>query len=150
METKIPPPIFALILLIVMAPIHVFAPVGHITFPGQNIAAAFFLIVGLVIANLAFVSFQRAGTTVNPLDPSQATKLQTGGVYRLTRNPMYLGLACVLIAWTLFLGSPLNILVLLFFFFFITMFQIKPEEKAMATLFGEEYEAYRAKVRRWI
>jgi len=75
--------------------------------------------------------------------------LVTGGIYRFTRNPMYVGLLLVLVAWATFLSSLWTLVGPLAFVLYITRFQIKPEESALATLFGQPYADYRAKVRRW-
>ena len=96
------------------------------------------------------VSFRAASTTVNPLQPDQASALVTSGVYRITRNPMYIGLATVLIGWSTFLGAPLGLVGVVGFMAYIQHFQIIPEEQALVRLFGAEFEAYQASARRWL
>ena len=91
-----------------------------------------------------------AATTVDPRDPGKATRLVAGGVYRLSRNPMYLGLLCTMTAWAVYLGSPWSLLILPIYVWYITRFQILPEEAALHRLFGASYVAYCARVRRWI
>jgi protein-S-isoprenylcysteine O-methyltransferase Ste14 len=84
------------------------------------------------------------------MKPETATALVCGGVYTVTRNPMYLGLLVLLIAWAVYLSSAWALLGPLAFAVYITRFQILPEERALGTLFGAEYAAYRARVRRWL
>jgi len=104
--------------------------------------------VGLSIAGV--VSFRFAKTTVNPMKPEKTSALVCSGVYRLTRNPMYLGLALVLVAWAVFLSSAWALLGPLAFVLYMNRFQIAPEERALASMFGVPYAAYRSRVRRWM
>lgn len=113
-------------------------------------AALMVFSVGFAIAIAGIVSFRLAKTTVNPLKPETATSLVSSGIFGVTRNPMYLGLLLALVAWTLYLASPVALLGPVAFWLYITRFQIIPEERAMTKLFGNDFTAYRAKVRRWI
>lgn len=96
------------------------------------------------------LSFRKARTTVNPLKPETASALVSSGVYRYTRNPMYLGFAIVLIAWSIFLAWPPALLGVLGFVMYMNIFQIGPEERALASLFGREFTQYCSQVRRWL
>ena len=82
--------------------------------------------------------------------PGASSVVVTGGVYRLTRNPMYVGLVLLLWGWSVYLGSPWAWLGPLLFVGYVTRFQIVPEERALTRLFGADYVAYCAKVRRWL
>lgn len=93
----------------------------------------------------AFVRFRQAQTTVNPMEPEKATSLVTDGVFRISRNPMYLGLLLLLTGWALWLGTASPWFVPPLFVIAISVAQIVPEE-----LFGERYRAYRQSVARWI
>src|SRR5206468_8396371 len=106
--------------------------------------------VGIVIDVTALICFRNAGTTVNPLDPSKASSLVTDGVFRVSRNPMYLGLVLLLIGWGVWLGSASPWLVPPLFVIVLTIVQIVPEEQALSRRFGEQYLSYRRKVARWI
>ena len=118
---------------------------------GVRVGAALALVViGLSISISGIVSFRRAKTTINPSKPSAASSLVTSGVYRYTRNPMYLGLSVTLMGWAVFLSNPLALLAVPLFMLYINRFQINPEERALSSLFGAEYVAYREKVRRWL
>ena len=106
--------------------------------------------IGALLTVSGIVRFARLKTTVNPIKLDESTRLATTGVYRISRNPMYLGLTIMLLGWGVHLGSPVNILCIAAFVAYMTQFQIKPEETALRKLFGDEFEAYCGKVRRWI
>jgi len=114
------------------------------------ITGAVLAIVGVGFSIAGVRTFRRARTTINPMKPETASSLVTSGVYRVTRNPMYVGLALVLVAWAVFLGSAWALLGPVAFVLYIGRFQIAPEERALSALFGDEYAAYRANVRRWL
>jgi protein-S-isoprenylcysteine O-methyltransferase Ste14 len=99
---------------------------------------------------LGLLAFRAARTTINPMAPQRTRALVTGGVYRITRNPMYVGMALLLSAWAVALGSTWALAGPLGFMLFITRFQIRPEEQALHALFGETYAAYCRRVRRWL
>jgi protein-S-isoprenylcysteine O-methyltransferase Ste14 len=106
--------------------------------------------VSAVVAVAAFASLVWAHTTINPLDPSKATSLVTGGVFRLSRNPLYLSLLFLLVAYAIRLDSPAVWLGPLAFVAYVTRFQIHPEERALQAKFGEAYQRYRRRTRRWL
>lgn len=106
--------------------------------------------LGVIIALVAVIKFNKEDTTVDPTKPSKSTSLVINGVYRYTRNPMYLSFFLWLLAYTLYLGNPVNLLSLVFFIIYMNNFQIKPEERALRETFGNEYEVYSSRVRRWI
>ncbi len=150
LELKIPPPIVALLVAIAMWGIASITPVlQFLTFDRVPIAMAI-AVVGLVLMVAGNISFRQAKTTINPMQPAAASSLVSSGIYRFTRNPMYLGMLIVLIAWAVFLWSPLALLGLPVFFLYIDRFQIVPEERALATLFGTAYATYQTQVRRWL
>lgn len=105
--------------------------------------------VGAAFDVAGLVAFRRASTTINPLHPERASALVTGGVYRITRNPMYVGLAFALLAWAAYLGSPWALLGPVAFVGYITHFQIVPEERILRARFAQ-FDAYAARVRRWL
>jgi len=98
----------------------------------------------------AITQFGRSGTTVNPHKPETTTALVTTGIYAWTRNPMYLGLAILLLGWGLRLGALSPLLGPLLFVPLIQRVQILPEERALRVLFGKDYEDYSARVNRWL
>jgi protein-S-isoprenylcysteine O-methyltransferase Ste14 len=107
-------------------------------------------VIGLSISISGMVSFRRAKTTINPSKPSAASSLVTNGVYRYTRNPMYLGLSVTLMGWAVFLSNLLALLAVPLFVLYINRFQINPEERVLSSLFGAEYAVYKEEVRRWL
>jgi protein-S-isoprenylcysteine O-methyltransferase Ste14 len=150
LELKIPPPLVAL--LLALAVYLAFGPAGAA--PGA--AGLRWAVIGaLVCVGAAFDlsalwAFRRARTTINPMKPSDTSSLVQHGVYRITRNPMYMGLQCLLCAWAAYLWTPWALTGPLVFVAYITRFQIQPEERVMADKFGADYLAYRSRVRRWI
>ena len=146
MKLKIPPPVQALIFGFIMWAINHWSSFGQAEFALPMIIAA----AGLAIIIVAALNFKAAKTTVNPMKPSQASSLVIVGVFKISRNPMYLGLLIIISAWALYLGNVLSFAVLPVFVLYITNFQIKPEEEALVEIFGDEFEQYCSSVRRWI
>ena len=109
-----------------------------------------FIALGVIVIATGLTTFARLGTTVNPLDLTETTRLVTQGIYKFSRNPMYVGLTCILIGWGFHLGSPVNVLCVAAFVVVIDRWQIKPEEAALRGLFGKQYEVYCRRVRRWV
>lgn len=116
----------------------------------STLVAIVIALAGGAISAAGIMAFRRARTTIDPLKPERASSLVTGGIYRITRNPMYVGLLLVLVGWAVFLGSLWAGLGPLAFVAYITRFQIKPEERALRLLFGDEFARYTARVRRWL
>lgn len=150
LDLKIPPPIVTLVLALLMWLTPPVAGLVPISFPSRVLWAVVLVCVGQGIAIAGMVAFRRAKTTVNPVKASSASSLVIRGVYRYTRNPMYVGLLVTLLAFAVFLANPLAVLWVVVYVLYITRFQIIPEERVLASLFGAEYEAYKGRVRRWI
>jgi protein-S-isoprenylcysteine O-methyltransferase Ste14 len=108
------------------------------------------VLLGLILDSGGLLSFIRSKTTINPVKIEKASALVTGGVYRFTRNPMYLGMAFLLTALAIWLQTPLAFVGPVLFVGYITRFQIIPEERALLKLFGQEYLDYSQRVRRWL
>ena len=105
---------------------------------------------GLLIIIVGAHAFKKAQTTVNPINPEKTTKLVITGVYNYSRNPMYVGFFAWLISAVIFIGNPVNLLLLPLYVFLVNKLYIDPEEKALDKLFGHEYAEYKNKVRRWV
>ena len=131
---------------VVVSPEEVRIVVGHQRFGMAGVIVA----IGLGIDFTSVAAFLTKRTTVRPEKPAEASHLVTDGLYRFTRNPMYLGLTLVMIGAGIWFGNWLGVVPIGFFVWYLTVKQIRAEEEALAEKFGEEYEAYRAKVRRWI
>jgi protein-S-isoprenylcysteine O-methyltransferase Ste14 len=104
---------------------------------------------GVVVIFAGIAAFRRHGTTVDPLHPDAASQVVRTGIYRRTRNPMYLGMGLGLLGWAGYLAHPLALLVWPGFLAYLDRFQIQPEERALRAKFGGDYEAYLREVRRW-
>jgi protein-S-isoprenylcysteine O-methyltransferase Ste14 len=150
LELKIPPPVLALAVAIGMWLIAHAWPAFGFSFTGQNIAAAVLAGTGIAFALAGAVTFHHANTTHHPMRPHNTTTLVTIGPYRVSRNPMYVGVLTVLGAWALFLGNMLGFLLLPLLVGYLNRFQIGPEERVLEGKFGEAFIAYRRTVRRWI
>lgn len=96
------------------------------------------------------VEFRRANTTVNPHLPNNSAHIVTSGIYRITRNPMYLGMLFVLCAWAVYVSNATGVIFPALFALYITRFQIEPEERVLTAKFGEPYVTYLREVRRWL
>jgi protein-S-isoprenylcysteine O-methyltransferase Ste14 len=150
MHPHIPPPIVMALAALLMWALDRWTPLAQWVGPPWNRLGCVAAAVGVAIAVAAFVRFHRVGTTVNPADPSKASHLVTDGVFRVSRNPMYLGLLLLLIGWAVWLGSVTPWLIPPLFVLVITVVQIIPEERALHQRFGEEYVSYQRSVARWI
>ena len=107
-------------------------------------------ITGVSVAIWGVMAFRRAQTTVDPFHPDKASSLVTQGIYRHSRNPMYLGMLLVLIAWALYLSSGLSLILTFLFVPYMSRFQIMPEERVMREKFGDAFDLYCKDVRRWM
>ena len=150
LELKVPPPILALVIGVFMWLAHRAAPSGDFALPAHNLFAIILIVVGFATSMSGVVTFRHARTTTNPTKPQLSSSLVTWGVYAITRNPMYLGLLIILTGWAMFLSNAPAFLLLAVFVLYINHFQIKPEERTLAVLFGQDYVAYQGRVRRWI
>lgn len=149
LELKVPPPLQLLAFGFLMWGLAQLVPDPAFRLPGLPWVSVTLVLAGIAIGAAGLLEFRRAETTVDPLDPGKASTLVVGGVYRMTRNPMYLGLLFILLGWSLYLGSWVALLGLPLFVIYITRFQIRPEERVMTQIFGEAYIDYCARVRRW-
>lgn len=150
LELKIPPVAQFLAIVIAMWAIARYAPGLSFDIPARHVLAVLVSVLGVVIAIPAVAAFRSAETTVDPRDPGKAARLVVAGIYRLSRNPMYLGLLCVLVGWAIWLSNLLSFACIALFVFYMNRFQILPEERAMTDKFGDDYRDYMKSVRRWI
>lgn len=150
LEKKVPPPVVALVMALLMWLTARREPKYAIVFPSRDGLAIGLAVAGIAIAVAGFVAFRRAGTTVNPHNPEKSSSLVTTGVYMFTRNPMYLGLLFVLTGWAIFLSNALACAFLPAFVIYMNVFQIRPEERALSDRFGKEFADYKKQARRWL
>jgi protein-S-isoprenylcysteine O-methyltransferase Ste14 len=150
LEHKIPPPVVGLAIAAGMWAVAGLPPFLRFSDPVRYSLIAALAAIGVAIALGGVLAFRRARTTVNPLKPETSAALVSSGVYSFTRNPMYLGMVMVLIAWAVYLSSVWCLAGPLAFAWFITRFQIIPEERVLEKLFGADFSTYRKRVRRWL
>lgn len=150
LETRVPPPIVAILFALLMWGVAHLTPRLEIVDPPRIVTALMLFAIGAGFEIAGLLSFRRARTTFNPMRPQKASALVDTGVYRITRNPMYVGLALELSAWCCYLAAPASFLGVLGFVAYIHGLQIRPEERVLINLFGDEYREYQARVRRWL
>lgn len=109
-----------------------------------------FIVSGIAIALSGVREFVKSKTTLNPTTPEKSSHIVDTGIYRFSRNPMYLGMVLILAGLVFAWGNYLSWLGVAGFVAYITHFQIVPEEKILKEIYGEEYKEYIRKVRRWL
>lgn len=150
LENRIPPPVVATIFAAAMWGISLVVPGVAWRDAARVTGTVLPALIGAFFCLAGVISFRRAKTTVNPLKPENASALVSGGIYRVSRNPMYVGFALFLVAWAAWLSSPAALAGVIGFVLYINRFQVAPEERALAALFGDDFERYKARVRRWL
>lgn len=150
LELKIPPPIIALLCAALMWALAHYLP-GHAwAHPWRLLLTVVLAALGLAADLAGILAFRRHRTTVNPLAPQRSSTIVQDGIYRISRNPMYLGMALLLTAWAVWLSNPWCLLVLPLFVAAVTRWQILPEERILSAQFGAPYQDYLRRVRRWL
>jgi protein-S-isoprenylcysteine O-methyltransferase Ste14 len=153
LELKIPPLGLVIIAALLMWLGAVYLPALNFRFPFQSAQSTVAWVVGLpgaLASALGVLEFRRAKTTVDPTTPKAAAALVTTGIYRRTRNPMYVGFLLILTGWAVAVANVASFLILPAFVLYMNRFQIQPEERALASIFGQDFEAYCTEARRWI
>lgn len=152
LELAIPPVALVLLAAAGMVALAWALPAATLPLPatGARLAAGALGAAGIAVALAGVLAFRRMRTTVNPMAPERATALVAMGIFRASRNPMYLGMLLVLAGWAVFLGNAAAALLVPAFVAWMTRFQIRPEERALAERFGASYLDYCARVRRWL
>jgi protein-S-isoprenylcysteine O-methyltransferase Ste14 len=150
LEHRIPPPVLMMVVALTMWVAARLFPAMSIVPPWRYGGVVLFAALALAFAGSGIRAFLRARTTINPVRIEEASHLVTGGIYGVTRNPMYVALTALLTAWVCWLASPWVLIGPLAFALFIHRYQILPEERVLAGKFGPEYIAYCRRVRRWL
>lgn len=150
LELKIPPVALVIVYLGLMTLVAQYWPGYILLLPFQALIAILLTLLGITIALLGVVSFRKAKTTVNPTKPDSASSVVDSGIFRFTRNPMYLGMLMLLAGYAVELAALSSYCLAMTFILYMNQFQIKPEERALDKLFGKAYSDYKSKVRRWI
>lgn len=149
LEYKVPPPLIGALCAILMWLICGMPPLTGKP-PLLLVPALALVVLGLMVEAAGVLSFRRARTTVSPFAPERTVNIVSSGIYRLSRNPMYLGMVCILTGWAVWLWQVQAVLGMVLFVAWITRFQIIPEERVLTQKFGTEYRQYRQRVRRWV
>jgi len=121
-----------------------------LTLPYRTGVAVCLLVLAAAILITALRAFRIHETTMNPLSPADASKIVTTSIYKYTRNPMYLSMFLVLLAWVMYMGQLIGLAMLPLYVFAIARLQIQPEERILKEMFGEEYIRYCEKTSRWL
>lgn len=150
MALRIPPPIYAVALAGLMWLVSAFTPALTVPWGWRVVVAALLLVVSVGIGIAAVIAFHRARTTIHPLNPAHTSTIVTTGVYRFSRNPMYLAMLVGLLAIAVLLGNVLALVLACCFVPIIEAVQIRPEERILAERFDPSYQEYCGRVRRWI
>lgn len=150
LELKIPPAIVVFIAALLMLASRALVAPFSVPVELRVGAPLLFLVAAGIFGVGAITQFGRAKTTASPTKPDTASTLVTTGIYSVTRNPMYTALVFVLLAIACGLANGLSFIIIPAFMLYLARFQILPEERALAQLFGQEYEAYKEQTRRWL
>tara|TARA_A100001011_G_scaffold90335_1_gene94895 strand:+ start:715 stop:1158 length:444 start_codon:yes stop_codon:yes gene_type:complete len=145
---KIPPPL--LVLILVISNYFSSKKIDLILLPNQNLISFIIFLIGVLILINPIFKFIKSKTTIDPIKFKKVNKLITSGIYKYSRNPMYLGLLMILISTSIFYLNIFSIITPILFYFWINRFQIKREEIFLTEKFGKEYLLYMTKTRRWI
>ena len=149
LELKVPPAVvFFLCVGLIWTIDYLFPPMFVLSLSSWIFWAL--LVIGALTSVIGLIQFAVRSTSVNPHKPDHVSSLVTSGVYRLSRNPMYLGMLIILFAAALKFGHPIGLIILPLYVLYMNRFQIEPEEKAMEKKFGEKFRKYRQDVRRWV
>lgn len=149
LECRIPPPLLALLCGWGMAQLAARWPLVLPTVLRTVLILAL-LLVAVLLEGSAVWAFVQRRTSISPLQPQRSSTLVVDGFYRFSRNPMYLGMLCLLLAWAVWLGQWQALAGPLLFVLWLNRFQIAPEEQALLARFGSSYAAYCRRVRRWL
>jgi protein-S-isoprenylcysteine O-methyltransferase Ste14 len=150
LERKIPPVALVLLFAVLIWLVSRSEPSLAFSVPWRAAIALIFCCTGIAITLAGLLEFRRAKTTVNPIMPETTTALVTSGIYRFSRNPMYLGFLLALIGWAVLRSHLLAFALLPLFVLYMNRFQIMPEERALSEKFGGQFKQYTREVRRWL
>jgi protein-S-isoprenylcysteine O-methyltransferase Ste14 len=150
LELRIPPVAVTILFGLGMWIVATYTPSLTFVLPWRTGLGVIMALIGLAVGTMGILAFRRARTTVNPFRPNATSTIVSSGIYRASRNPMYLGLLLMLTGWELALSNLLAVALLPAFVAYMTRFQILVEERALHSKFGGEFVAYRDSVRRWL
>jgi protein-S-isoprenylcysteine O-methyltransferase Ste14 len=149
LDARVPPPVVMLVAGMLAWVGSVVLPAAYVAFAGSSLVAVTAVSAGLVLNLYPKLLFRRVRTTVNPLKPYASSALLTNGIYRHSRNPMYLGHALILLGLASHLENWVSLLSVPAYLAYVTQFQVKPEERALMASFPEQFAKYAQSTRRW-
>jgi protein-S-isoprenylcysteine O-methyltransferase Ste14 len=150
LELKVPPLLVAVVIGLAMLGVSRIAPALAFALPGRVAVALSLVLLGGAVALAGVVAFRRERTTVNPMTPGATSSVVSSGVYRYSRNPMYLGFLLALAGLAVYLSNAAAVVLLVAFVAYMNRYQIKPEERALLAKFGLAFAQYMSSVRRWV
>ena len=150
LELRIPPPAITAVIAFAMWGVSRVTPSIEVPDTVRTMLAVALALAGFGISIAGVITFRLANTTINPMRPETTSALITAGIYRISRNPMYVGILFALVAWAIFLASAWAMIGPAAFILYISRFQIAPEERVLLRLFGAAYSDYKSAVRRWL
>lgn len=150
LELKIPPLAVAVLFAGAMWGIASVTPGLEIPVMIRVVVAIAVFLAGGGVALAGTAAFRRAKTTANPMKPETTSSLVTTGIYKVTRNPMYVGVLLALVAWAIFLSSAWALAGPVAFVAYMNRFQIAPEERVLSSMFGAAFSDYKSRIRRWL
>jgi protein-S-isoprenylcysteine O-methyltransferase Ste14 len=150
LELRVPPPLVGGTVALLMWLGAKLVPAAGFPLPGKGALAIALTTIGLCLGLVAYFQFRAAGTTVHPTKPQESSALVVRGIYRMTRNPMYLGMLLILLGWAVWLANAVAFVLLPLFVVYLNRFQIAPEERALEARFGAAFADYARAVRRWL
>jgi protein-S-isoprenylcysteine O-methyltransferase Ste14 len=150
LKLKIPPPVYALIIGFFMWLLNQHYPIVHFISSPWNKVGLVMIVLAVSLDLSSLYLFFKKHTTPSPFSPKKSTTLVISGLYKYTRNPMYVGLFIILTGYGVWLGSVAPFFLLPVFYWLITVMQIKPEESILEEKFGQDYLDYKSNVRRWL
>ncbi len=150
MKLKLPPALIMIFFVAMMLVLERYVPVGLLDFNGHRIVANAFFWFGILCGALGMWEFYKASTTIDPHSAERVSTLVQTGIYRFSRNPMYVALVSIMISVGFYLGDLLMLSVAPIFILYIHYLQIIPEEEALEQKFGDEFREYKSEVRRWL
>ncbi|GAA0410961.1 isoprenylcysteine carboxylmethyltransferase family protein [Cocleimonas flava] len=150
LQLKIPPPVYAISIAILMWLLSKYMPVAEIIQTPWNKIGLVIIVIAVSFDVWSLLLFLKKKTTPNPMKPENTSGIVTKGLYQYSRNPMYLGMLIILFGFGIWLGSLSPFIMLPAFYWVITEMQIKPEERMLEQKFTNEYLDYKNRVRRWL
>ncbi|PWI34032.1 hypothetical protein DI392_07475 [Vibrio albus] len=149
-ELKMPPAFLFIIIGGLMYWVHVNGFGIHIPLPMKFEFFAVCFVASGIFGLGGIYEFKKHKTSVHPVELHKAVKVVDSGIFRLSRNPMYVGLLLLLLGYAYYLQDIISLLLCLIFVLYMNQFQIKPEERHLEQKFGKDYLEYKQKVRRWL